>query len=269
MTEQISPRRTYLKIADTLKAQIESQPSMATLPSASEIIRLHGVSRGVALRVFGVLERDGLAEKVPGARWRVVRDSGQVDRRPLADQIAAVITDDRIEVGAEFPSMTSLCKMFGVSRPTVRRALDKLEAQGLLSEGGQGKATYRTGPAEPRGAFPALTTMGLTTWAYPLAEPLLAEPLPRRWKHSLGVAQRARNLAAVLGADADLLEAAAVLHDVGYSPELAKTGLGLIRFGGHPRSGVLPREDVHHGEYGEEEASPSPLVHAGVQGRGR
>ncbi|MFJ2729338.1 hypothetical protein [Streptomyces collinus] len=36
----------------------------------------------------------------------------------------------------------------------------------------------------------------------------------------------------------------------------------LIRFGGHPRSGVQPREDVHHGEHGEEEASPSPLVHA-------
>ncbi|MEU2931074.1 2-phosphosulfolactate phosphatase, partial [Streptomyces sp. NPDC007251] len=31
--------------------------------------------------------------------------------------------------------------------------------------------------------------------------------------------------------------------------------LGLIRFDGHPRSGVQPREDVHHGEHGEEEAS--------------
>ncbi|MGW1270539.1 UvrD-helicase domain-containing protein, partial [Streptomyces sp. NPDC002491] len=32
--------------------------------------------------------------------------------------------------------------------------------------------------------------------------------------------------------------------------------VGLIRFDGHPRSGVQPREDVHHGEHGEEEASP-------------
>ncbi|MFF7987779.1 transposase [Streptomyces sp. NPDC007901] len=31
--------------------------------------------------------------------------------------------------------------------------------------------------------------------------------------------------------------------------------MGLIRFDGHSRSGVLPREDVHHGEHGEEEAS--------------
>ncbi|MER5326771.1 hypothetical protein [Streptosporangium roseum] len=39
--------------------------------------------------------------------------------------------------------------------------------------------------------------------------------------------------------------------------------LGLIRFDGHPRSGVCPRKDVHDGEHGEEEAS-SPLIHAGV-----
>ncbi|MEU0656225.1 hypothetical protein ABZ485_28880 [Streptomyces albogriseolus] len=36
----------------------------------------------------------------------------------------------------------------------------------------------------------------------------------------------------------------------------------MIRFDGHSRSGVHPREDVHHGELGEEEASPSPFVHA-------
>ncbi len=43
--------------------------------------------------------------------------------------------------------------------------------------------------------------------------------------------------------------------------------MNTLRFGGHPGSGVLPRKDVHHGEHGEEEATSSPLVHAGVQGR--
>ncbi|TDC21257.1 HD domain-containing protein [Streptomyces sp. 8K308] len=71
----------------------------------------------------------------------------------------------------------------------------------------------------------------LTAWAYPLAESLLAEPLPRRWAHCLGVAERARTLAPVLGEDAELIEAAAVLHDIGYSPELAKTGF-------HPLDGA-------------------------------
>ncbi len=52
-----------------------------------------------------------------------------------------------------------------------------------------------------------------------------AEPRPRRWAHVQGVAARARGLASVLGADADLLEAAAWLHDIGYVPGLATTGL--------------------------------------------
>lgn len=63
-----------------------------------------------------------------------------------------------------------------------------------------------------------MPSMGLTEWAYSLSESMLAEPLPRRWAHSLGVAKRARSLSPILGRDADLLEAAAVLHDVGYSP---------------------------------------------------
>src|SRR5580765_3036148 len=48
--------------------------------------------------------------------------------------------------------------------------------------------------------------------------------LPRRWAHVQGVAARARSLAPVLGADADLLEAAAWLHDVGYAPRSGRHG---------------------------------------------
>lgn len=77
----------------------------------------------------------------------------------------------------------------------------------------------------------------LVAWAYPLAESLLADPLPRRWAHSQGVAQRARVIAPVLGEDAPLLEAAAVLHDIGYAPDLAKTGF-------HPLDGARYLRDV-------------------------
>ncbi|MGW3103078.1 HD domain-containing protein [Streptomyces sp. NPDC001100] len=77
----------------------------------------------------------------------------------------------------------------------------------------------------------------LTEWAHPLAESLLAEPLPRRWKHCQGVAERARTIALVLDQDADLLEAAAVLHDIGYAPDLAKTGF-------HPLDGARYLRDT-------------------------
>ncbi|MFF9779527.1 GntR family transcriptional regulator [Streptomyces sp. NPDC013978] len=139
MSQQASPRGTFLKIAEAVKAQIESDPSMTELPSAADLMRDHGVSRGVALRVFGALQKGGVAERVPGGRWRVVREGQCEDRRPLVDRIAAIITDEGLEVGAEFPSASALSTRFNVSRPTVSKALDKLEAAGWLSEGRQGR----------------------------------------------------------------------------------------------------------------------------------
>ncbi|MER8155133.1 HD domain-containing protein [Streptomyces sp. NPDC094472] len=73
--------------------------------------------------------------------------------------------------------------------------------------------------------------MDLTKRAYSLAESLLSEPLPGRWSHSLGVAERARSLRPILGKDAELMEASAVLHDIGYSPQIASTGF-------HPLDGA-------------------------------
>ena len=79
----------------------------------------------------------------------------------------------------------------------------------------------------------------LASWAQQLARALLQEPLPRRWAHVQGVAARARGLAPVLGADADLLEAAAWLHDIGYAPGLAVTGL-------HQLDGARYLRDARH-----------------------
>jgi len=46
--------------------------------------------------------------------------------------------------------------------------------------------------------------------------------------------------------------------------------LGLTRFVGHPRSGAqAPWKDVPRAEQRQEEATPAPLVHPGVQGRHR
>ncbi|MFF4227999.1 GntR family transcriptional regulator [Streptomyces sp. NPDC001820] len=138
MSEEASPRGTFLKIADTVRAQIEADPKMTELPSAAELMRKHGVSRGVALRTFAALQKEGLAEPRPGGRWQVVREGR--DRRPLDERIADLISAENLQVGAEFPSASTLSARFGVSRPTVSKALDKLEAAGLLSAGGQGKA---------------------------------------------------------------------------------------------------------------------------------
>ena len=81
----------------------------------------------------------------------------------------------------------------------------------------------------------------LAPWAQQLARALLQEPLARRWAHVQGVADRARSLAPVLGADADLLEAAAWLHDIGYAPSLAATGL-------HQLDGARYLRDAQHAD---------------------
>ncbi|MFF8535361.1 GntR family transcriptional regulator [Streptomyces sp. NPDC015532] len=139
MSQQPNPRGTFLKIANSVKQQIDDDPKMTELPSLAEVMRDHDVSRGVALRAFGVLRQEGVAEPVPGERWRVVREGVPVDRRPLDQQIADIITAEGLEVGEAFPSASTLAERFGVSRPTVTKALEKLETAGVLAGGGQGK----------------------------------------------------------------------------------------------------------------------------------
>ena len=91
-----------------------------------------------------------------------------------------------------------------------------------------GKTSFRR-PARSVNVPPWLSSLGLMNTLAPsaqqLARALLQEPLPRRWTHVQGVAARACSLAPILGADAGLLEAAAWLHDIGYAPDLATTGL--------------------------------------------
>jgi len=77
-----------------------------------------------------------------------------------------------------------------------------------------------------------VTVMRLNDWAFDVARSKLEHSLPLRWAHVQGVALKARSVRAVAGPDADLLEAAAVLHDVGYAPDLAGAGF-------HPLDGAV------------------------------
>jgi hypothetical protein len=92
---------------------------------------------------------------------------------------------------------------------------------------------------------PQLSSLGrmntLASWAQQFAQALLQQPLPRRWAHVQGVAVRARSLGPVLGTEADLLEAAAWLHDIGYAPGLARTGL-------HALDGARYLRDAQHAD---------------------
>jgi hypothetical protein len=79
--------------------------------------------------------------------------------------------------------------------------------------------------------------MSQAVWAAEIARDLLEGPLPRRWAHTQGVAAQAQKIGPILGRDADIVEAAAWLHDIGYSPDLVGTGF-------HPLDGARYLRDA-------------------------
>jgi HD domain len=81
----------------------------------------------------------------------------------------------------------------------------------------------------------------VAVWARDLAGQLLAEPLPIRWAHVQGVARAAESISHIVGDDASLLISAAWLHDVGYAPAVAKTGL-------HQLDGARHLRDAEHAD---------------------
>ncbi|GAA0597400.1 HD domain-containing protein [Kribbella sandramycini] len=70
-----------------------------------------------------------------------------------------------------------------------------------------------------------------------IAERMLRDHLPRRWAHTQGVGGRAGELRCVLGERAQIVEVAAWLHDIGYSPLIRTTGF-------HPLDGARYLRDV-------------------------
>ena len=88
-----------------------------------------------------------------------------------------------------------------------------------------------------------------------LARSVLVE-LPERWQHTVGVAQRAAELADTLDEpmDADILVSAAWLHDIGYAPALRDTGFhpldGARYLHRHGWPGRICGLVAHHSEAG-------------------
>ena len=92
--------------------------------------------------------------------------------------------------------------------------------------------------------------MILTSWAVANSERFLS-PLGSRWSHVRQVGEQACRIAHVVPpTDRDLLVAAAYLHDVGYAPELTKTGFhpldGARWIRDHGPGGRLARLVAHH-----------------------
>ncbi|MFB7618407.1 GntR family transcriptional regulator [Kitasatospora sp. NPDC056181] len=122
-----SPRGTYLRIADALRAEISGNSTMASLPSEAELMAAHGVARTTVDRALKVLKAEGLIESRPGVGWAV---AGLESKPTVLEQLTTLAK--ALNVGDAFPSEKDLTEQTGASRGTVRRALAQLEGAGVL-----------------------------------------------------------------------------------------------------------------------------------------
>ncbi|MET9934634.1 MULTISPECIES: GntR family transcriptional regulator [unclassified Streptomyces] len=125
----VSPRGTYLLIAEALRNDVKGELEGSSLPSEADLMRTHKVSRNTVRRALKVLEAEKFITSVPGVGWRV---SGK-PIPPLVERMTDVIAQDSLSVGDAYPSEGRLVERFGASRTAVRRALAQMEGTGLLA----------------------------------------------------------------------------------------------------------------------------------------
>ncbi len=92
-------------------------------------MQAHGVSRNTIRRALKTLEAENIVTSVPGLGWRLVSAGSQ---QPLLDRMTNLIFEEDLAIGSRYPSESSLCERFAVSRTAVRRALAQMEGRGLL-----------------------------------------------------------------------------------------------------------------------------------------
>src|SRR5215204_1049460 len=90
-------------------------------------------------------------------------------------QIAREIESGALQPGDRLPSERWLCDELGVSRATVRRAIEELTADGLVE--GRGRGSFVTGDAlaEPAGTLMSLSELGRSRGLQASARVLAAE----------------------------------------------------------------------------------------------
>jgi len=148
---------SFRDIAGWLGEAIASgeMPPGAPVPSEAALSRRWKVARATVRRALILLQDDGLIETVPG-RGRFVRSaSGEVDRtgaqfERIAEDLKRSIQSEELVAGARLPTEADLCRSYGVSVGTARRALRRLEEGGLVvSVQGRGRFVAAQGSAPP------------------------------------------------------------------------------------------------------------------------
>ena len=110
-------------------------------------------------------------------------------------QIAEEIDGGELRPGDRLPSERWLCDALGVSRATVRRALEELVADGLVEARGRGSFVTGEALAEPPNALMSLSELGRSRGLEASARVLARRCAPGHARRGRGVRDRARRRA--------------------------------------------------------------------------
>lgn len=117
------------------------------LPSEAELAAEYGVGRKTVRQALAELERAGDILNRPGRRRRVAGEDRVHEAlyEKIAAQAADEVASGVYEPGTEVPSESALCSHYGVSRATIRKALDELRRKGVITYGrGSARSTWAT-----------------------------------------------------------------------------------------------------------------------------
>ncbi|MCK2213342.1 GntR family transcriptional regulator [Actinomadura sp. ATCC 31491] len=150
MNRWLTGWRVFTQIVDRLRERIEVDmyPVGSMLPSEAALCAEFGVARNTVRRALAVLEAEGLILTIP-SKGRLVVGGDKAKDEPylyqaIAHELRGQIERRELEPGAALPSESCLRRRHGVSRSTVRQALDVLEQEGLIvSEHGRGRYVRR------------------------------------------------------------------------------------------------------------------------------
>jgi DNA-binding GntR family transcriptional regulator len=128
-------RTRYEQVAAQLGARIAqgAMPPGARVPGESALAVAIGVSRSTIREALALLEVSGEVVRRGGRRYVAGSPpSPDLAYEVVADHVRRAISGRQSYPGGRLPGETQLAADYGVSRPTVRKALDLLGQEGLV-----------------------------------------------------------------------------------------------------------------------------------------
>ena len=131
------PAARFEIIAATLREEISRKPHGARLDRETKLAERFQVAQGTIRQALGSLEAEGLIHAAQGQGWFVGQRGTSANRTDeVAGRIRVAISSGALLPGQRLPGELALAKEYEVGRVTVRRALAKLEADGLIEKQG-------------------------------------------------------------------------------------------------------------------------------------